>query len=447
MASSCSCGRCPCIIVPGIGQSKVIEIDGDGKKIRNLWPFDFDPKPVIKKLTVPALAMLITRRDCGFSKRVGRCTEQALEPLSCNPDSTRRHNVQVVSYPYPLSRCSEDERRYIYKMVPLHGLAQAIGEDHLYFFSYDIFGRTERNAELLRNFIRMVKRQTGHEKVNLIPVSMGATVTEMYFALYGDDRDVYRVVGVVPAYDGSTVVSDLMAGNLNLDNYENLFITLLGNKDGTKINGALSHVPEKVVRSTVSELLQGALRAVLLNSSAMWGRVPSKDYPLFRDRYLADDAHSDMRKYTDMHWEARRGIKELVRREQERGVEFFNLCGCGVRLFEAVASGDVSSDMIVPVFSSSMGAECAPLGGHFSEEYEQKSSSCAGHNHISPSRDIDASCCAVPDRTWFYYNMEHEQAAENEALLTLVQKLLSSDEISDVYSSPEYPQFNIFEKQ
>ncbi|MBS7360971.1 MAG: hypothetical protein KIG24_01390, partial [Oscillospiraceae bacterium] len=85
--------------------------------------------------------------------------------------------------------------------------------------------------------------------------------------------------------------------------------------------------------------------------------------------------------------------------------------------------------------------------GHFSEEYEQKSSSCAGHNHISPSRDIDASCCAVPDRTWFYYNMEHEQAAENEALLTLVQKLLSSDEISDVYSSPEYPQFNIFEKQ
>ena len=446
MASSCSCGRCPCIIVPGIGQSKVIEIDGDGKKIRNLWPFDFDPKPVIKKLTVPALAMLITRRDCGFSKRVGRCTEQALEPLSCNPDSTRRHNVQVVSYPYPLSRCSEDERRYIYKMVPLHGLAQAIGEDHLYFFSYDIFGRTERNAELLRNFIRMVKRQTGHEKVNLIPVSMGATVTEMYFALYGDDRDVYRVVGVVPAYDGSTVVSDLMAGNLNLDNYENLFITLLGNKDGTKINGALSHVPEKVVRSTVSELLQGALRAVLLNSSAMWGLVPSKDYPLFRDRYLADDAHSDMRKYTDMHWEARRGIKELVRREQERGVEFFNLCGCGVRLFEAVASGDVSSDMIVPVFSSSMGAECAPLGGHFSEEYEQKSSSCAGHNHISPSRDIDASCCAVPDRTWFYYNMEHEQAAENEALLTLVQKLLSSDEISDVYSSPEYPQFNIFEK-
>ena len=447
MANSCSCGRCPCIIVPGIGQSKVIEIDGDGKKIRNLWPFDFDPKPVIKKLTVPALAMLITRHDCGFSKRVGRCTEQALEPLSCNPDSTRRHNVQVVSYPYPLSRCSEDERRYIYKMVPLQRLAQAIGEDHLYFFSYDIFGRTERNAELLRDFIRMVKRQTGHEKVNLIPVSMGATVTEMYFALYGDDRDVYRVVGVVPAYDGSTVVSDLMAGNLNLDNYENLFITLLGNKDGTKINGALSHVPEKVVRSTVSELLQGALRAVLLNSSAMWGLVPSKDYPLFRDSYLADDAHSDMRKYTDMHWEARRGIKELVSREQERGVEFFNICGCGVRLFEAVASGDVSSDMIVPVFSSSMGAECAPLGGHFSEKYEQKSDSCAGHNHISPSGDIDASCCAVPDRTWFYYNMEHEQAAENEALLTLVQKLLSSDEISDVYSSPEYPQFNIFEKQ
>ena len=48
---------------------------------------------------------------------------------------------------------------------------------------------------------------------------------------------------------------------------------------------------------------------------------------------------------------------------------------------------------------------------------------------------------AVPDRTWFYYNMEHEQAAENKNLLDLVAKIASSDEPIDVFTMPEHPQF------
>ena len=59
-------------------------------------------------------------------------------------------------------------------------------------------GRT-KTPRLLREFIAMVKEQRQCEKVDLIPVSMGATVAEMYFELYGADQDVKRVIGVVPA--------------------------------------------------------------------------------------------------------------------------------------------------------------------------------------------------------------------------------------------------------
>ena len=55
--------------------------------------------------------------------------------------------------------------------------------------------------------------------------------------------------------------------------------------------------------------------------------------------------------------------------------------------------------------------------------------------------DINAASAAVPDRTWFYYNMEHEQAAENTALLELVAAIASSDEPIDVFTLPDHPQF------
>ena len=45
-----------------------------------------------------------------------------------------------------------------------------------------------------------------------------------------------------------------------------------------------------------------------------------------------------------------------------------------------------------------------------------------------------------------YYNMEHEQAAENKNLLDLVAKIASSDEPIDVFTMPEHPQFADYKK-
>ena len=100
----------PCIIIPGIGQSKVIEIDQNGKKIRNLWPFDADMAALVKRMAAPAARMMLLRRDCGFSSALECAVRELLEPLSCNADSSRKVRAQVVSYPYPVSKCSEDDK-------------------------------------------------------------------------------------------------------------------------------------------------------------------------------------------------------------------------------------------------------------------------------------------------------------------------------------------------
>lgn len=82
-----------------------------------------------------------------------------------------------------------------------------------------------------------------------------------------------------------------------------------------------------------------------------------------------------------------------------------------------------------------MGAQCAPPGRTLSLGRGEPV------DFISPRSDINAASAAVPDRTWFYYNMEHEQAAENKNLLDLVAKIASSDEPIDVFTMPEHPQF------
>ncbi|MGN0544624.1 MAG: esterase/lipase family protein, partial [Acutalibacteraceae bacterium] len=430
----------PCIIIPGIGQSKVIEIDQNGKKIRNLWPFDADMAALIKRVAAPAARMMLLRRDCGFSSALESAVRGLLEPLSCNADSSRKVSAQVVSYPYPVSKCSADDKRYIYKMVPLNELADSIGEDKLYFFAYDIFGRAEENARLLREFIALVKEQTASEKVNLIPVSMGATVAELYLDLYGGDCDVSRVVGVVPAYNGSDIVSDFMSGNVRTDNCSDLLEMLLSRKEAEKIGRIFAKMPAKVADAAVRKLIRGAAETVIVNCSSMWGLIPSDKYSALRDKYLVNSEHDELRAATDLHWRVRKNLKGLVEREQARSVEFYNICGCGKRLIPISASSDITSDTIVPTYSASMGAHCAAPGKTLHDRRNSPK------DFLSPRGDINASSAAAPDRTWFFYGMEHEQAAENRALLSLVKIIITSEEPIDVFTLPDYPQFMEYKK-
>ncbi len=440
----CACGHYPTILLPGIGQSRVDLVDENGTKLRSGWPLDLDQKALIKPVALPALLMLLTRMDLGLTRAVAKGIRAALDPLTCLPDGTRKHRVRVVSYPYSLAQCSEEEKKYIFRMVPVQGLADTIGWDHLYFYAYDIFGEIDATVRDLDAFIQQVKAETGHDKVNLMPVSMGGTLCTAYFADYGAKGDVHRVVGAVPAYLGSHVVADLLNGNIDADDYESLFVYLLGNKDGKAINKYVRYVPRRIVKKLIHTLLKSALDTVLRNSTTMWGLVPAYAYEGLRDRLLCDPAQAGIRQKLDHYYETvRKDLPAFVRREQARGVSFFSLCGYHYPLFRAIRTQDMSSDGIVPVLSASMGAHCAPLGQTLPEGYRQQNSCCQNpqHNHISPDRLIDASCGAMPDSTWFYKNMEHEQAADNKELLHLCCLLLQDDSIKDVFSDPAHPQF------
>ena len=56
--------------------------------------------------------------------------------------------------------------------------------------------------------------------------------------------------------------------------------------------------------------------------------------------------------------------------------------------------------------------------------------------------DIDASTAFLPENTWFVEGAFHGAYYNQEYTKTLMEKLVLTDDIKDVYSDSDYPQFN-----
>ena len=107
-----------------------------------------------------------------------------------------------------------------------------------------------------------------------------------------------------------------------------------------------------------------------------------------------------------------------------------------------------NADGIIQLDSTSMGAYAANVGETLPEGYVQQNTSknCSDptHNHISPDRVVDASTAMLPDTTFYFKGQKHEQTALNTTILKLALEILEN-EITDVYSDPDFPQFTVCE--
>ena len=149
-------------------------------------------------------------------------------------------------------------------MVPVQPLTGVAGEDHVYFFTFNAFGKPYEAAKYLNDYIQMVKEQTGHEKVNLLPISLGGTVATAYFSAYPETQDINKVVNVVAALDGSSIVSDLLKGsNIITDEYlyTDLFPDLIGEDE--PLSYLVNILVRTIPRQVIYDLLDKALSKVL----------------------------------------------------------------------------------------------------------------------------------------------------------------------------------------
>lgn len=442
---NCECKYSPTIIVPGIGQSKVDLYSEDGKRIKSAWPLQIDTKKFIKRIIPFLPGLLLLKKDTLFCKALKKAVREAVHPLSVNNFGVSTENLHVVDYEgKSVAECSDKDKEHIYKMVPMQRLSEVVGENHIYFFAYNSFGEPYETAKNLDEYIQNVKKQTGHNKVNLIPVSLGGSIATAYFDEFRDKNDVDKVCYFVPATDGSTLIADVMDKNLDFENQEELISMLFNKNQAEKIKKLISRFSKETVSNIINSAVDGVLDEFFKNCSGMWAVVPQEKYMALAEKLISDEKHKVLKEKTDKYYKAQSNLREILVDAQSRGVRFFSICAYDLPHYPFGATKKINSDGIVDFKSGSLGGFSVPLGEKIADDYEPKYDRCKNkaHNHISPDRTVDLSTAIFPDTTFCFKGQLHDDIAYNNTALELCKEILTNEEFLDVYSDERFPQFS-----
>ncbi len=452
------CDTCPSIVVPGIGQSNIWALDengdylldADGERIM-AFPAIFDVGSIVKRVLFPALLTLLTQHDLGLSNALCDVVHDAFAVNMCDTNGKNTGNFEVERYPYSVAECSDYEKGEIYDNIPLQAYSEIAGEDHLYYYAYNSFTNLHETIDGLYEFIQMVKKDTGHDKVNIVPISMGGSIANGLFDYYPDVMDdLNKVVYIVPALNGSTIVGDLYNKNLAFLDAEFLYNgfleALMDEPDARMIEVIARILPDEVLLGVLNNVADCLINDVAANITSLWGLCPKEDYPTAAANLLKDKP--EIKKQTDRYYQAQVNSLANIQKMVDKGVQVFNIVDYDAPLYQIGRSwNNDNADGVIHLSSTAMGVKSAIVGETLGEGYKQantsKNCSNKNHNHISPDNVVDASTGLLPDTTFYFDGQNHEQTARNDIIISLATRLLATDDIKNVYSLPdEYPQFN-----
>lgn len=439
----------PTILIHGIGQAKTYMVDEDGNDVVDPsgekvtgWPIYFYVPTLVIKLIVPLVASLVTQKDCGLSKTAYNAVYDALDNIAYNEDGTPKNTFRVEGFDNrSVAECTEEEKETIYDHVPINDYAEKAGEENLYYFAYNSFGDMYQIVDALETLIEKAKKDTGKDKVNLLPISLGGAVSVAYVGEHPQGEDINKIVLVVPAADGSEIVGKIMLGQLDYSDaglYRNMFTKLVGtdNYTGWLINIAIRVLPKQVVIGLLDAIASGLADSALARITTMWGLVPSSMYDELSEKYLTKGTKfaDDVERFHN----AQVNYVSNLKNYEANGAKIYDICGYGLELYSLIDS-DSNSDKIIHSASTSLGATFSKVNETLPADYKQQK--YTNVDFISPDGQVDASTCAFPFTTWFFGNQDHEKLARNDVVISLASELLLVKDI-DVFTTIEYPQFN-----
>ncbi len=481
----------PLVVVPGISHSITYVVDED---------YDYEnaedqSRPPIKKdlfgndltgstiiidiaktvfaalayFVGPLVSSIVTQSDMGVVDGMGKLADVLFGVQKKLPDGSFANNeIGLIEFNGSMAdfdaadpenmNYMEDQCDYLYKILPLRAVTDVIGKENVYFFTFSLFSDPMTSAQNLDDYIDMVLEKTGAEKVNLLPISLGGTIFTAYADLFPNTDKIHSVVNVVPVLNGTQVVTDMYQREFNVTAdfwYQELFplvigeFTEYGDMVGHLVNLIIRALPADVNAAMITRLYDILLENLLINTPQFWSMVSREAYLPLAEKYLGDDEHKLIRAMTDAFYNAQTDLEENIETMTANGVEINIIAGYSLHsgderynFFHLMSDSDnVNGDGVIHIESTTLGATAVLPGEKLPDSYQQtiKSDYC----YISPDRELDASTGVLPDNTWYFYDMNHEDAANNAPVINLALALMYSDEVENVHTNPEkFPQFN-----
>lgn len=453
----------PVILVHGMSQNNTYVLDENGERIKgddgNLdtgWPLDIDIKALIKTALPSLLTAIITRQDSGLADALYQAAFDALPNIHKDNEGNYLKNIEVPCYEMPMSELPADVKEEYYKFLPVQELGEIVGEENVYYFGYDSIGDVHKETEKLHHYIHdVVMPQTGAKEVKLCHISLGGTIAIDYLEKYPEDYEIIKkIVFVEPALDGSDIIGDILIGNISVftdndDLYENLMVTLLGETPvAYLVNMVLRLLPETVLKGALEKLVEGVAAVAIRPTTILWALCPTDYYEQARAIWLEDEEYAKIAAEVDEFMQARANFEKNLFSLKATGTELYDVVCYDVPLFPLCKDyKTTNADRVIHAASTSIGATFADLGTTLGEGYKAAGTYCSNpaHNHLSPDGVVDATTGLLPCSTWYFKGQAHELLPYNDVALKLSIRLMTDNNMHDVYSNPEaYPQFNSY---
>ncbi len=473
----------PLVVVPGISHSITYVVDedydssADGDSSRPPIKKDafgndlqsgtiiFDVPEILKTvalyLIAPLVKSVIAQKDCGLVNAIEKVADSAFSVQKTLPDGSFANNEigllefdgsfadfaasdDAETQSYMQSQCA-----YLYRILPLRSVSDIIGEENLFFFTFSLFGDPMTSAQRLDEYIDTVLQKTGAKKVNLLPISLGGTVFTAFCDRFTETDKVNSIVNVVPVLNGTQSVTDMFnrSFDVSAEFWYNEGIPMMisefteyGELIGHAVNFMLRALPAEVNSAMLTRIYDVLLNNLFVNTPQIWAMVTKEAYPELAEKYLGDAQHAPVRAKTDAFYRAQLNLADNIKKMTANGIKINIISGYGLHtgdarynFFRVTANASkVNGDGVINVESTALGTTAALPGEKLSRG-----------ERLSPDGEIDASTAVLPDNTWYFYNMHHEDAANNAPVINLAVALMYSHDVEDVNSNPKkYPLFN-----
>ena len=434
----------PVVIVPGYSSTNLYY--GDSLETgESVWGLDFDH--VLDRVLARIAELGIGLGSLAFGNAeyitdvVAEEMVVLLEKLRCNPDGTSAYELHqdytdAHNKNNAVLIATRTDTKYRQEVEISEEIAQYIGHENIYNFSCDFRMGAESCAGELDAFIQSVKEHSGKDKVNLFAISHGGQVTATYLALYGYKGDVDNAVMTVPAIGGAGIAYDAMMADIAFD--EECLVRFVEN--GTMTEENYNWLVKANQLGFVDKLLNTLFPKIFPTIGywgSLWDFIPADKYEKAKAHLLDSEESARLIEISDrFHYEILPSMPEKFEECIENGMNISIVAGTGNRV---VTGMNENSDGIITT-NASTGATCAPYGKRFADGYKQINP-CGGKDKVSPSMEIDASTAYLPDNTWFVDGLFHGMTYKDNYTRVLMMTLLLTDEITDVYSDADYPQF------
>ena len=299
-----------------------------------------------------------------------------------------------------------------------------------YQFYYDWRLDPVEMADDLNEHIKQVKATTGYDKVSVICRCLGANVFFAYVAKYGM-ADIYGVGMDGVVVNGSELTGEVICGRFDLDiNAINRLVLDLDATGKVNISDTVKEILDAVCETGIVEpiwkyvktmhyntVVKGLTSAMALGTfytfPSYWCSVRAEDYETAKEYVFGSEGSEKRQEWAGLIEKldnydklVRQHIPEILEEIEENA----NLCiisKYGMQLAPIYEDNELVGDQIISVKYSSFGATTGTIKEPLSDSYIAKRAAEGKSRYISPDKQIDASTCAYPDKTWFVKGSSH----------------------------------------